>query len=147
MPRTKKGNCFFNALYSYYQLNGNNNYQNFNLSNTTIFNSMLKSDVAVNYFYNNTGDSLNSNTTMVAANLSVSGMRGVSVTAGVKYANNNLLKNQVGGTLKINIPLISHINFELMAERLVLGDFYNSYNLTEIRRFPYYGYGKLIVTW
>jgi hypothetical protein len=147
MPRIQKGSSIFNAMYSYYQLNGSNNYQNFNLSNTTIFNAVLKSDIAFNYFYNNTGDTLNSNTTMVAAHLSISGIRGITITSGVKYANNSLLKNQVGGSVKINIPLMRYISFELMAERLVMGDFYNSYNLTEIRKFPYYGYGKVIVTW
>jgi hypothetical protein len=151
-PRTTGGvTSFFNGMYSYYQLSSVNgrksSYQNINLTNTTVFNNYLKVNLTANYFSNNSGDSLNNNTFMAGGNASYNGLKYLGITMGVKYAGNTLIKNQLGGLVKINILLARAINLELQAEQLVLGDFYNSYNIKEIRQFPYYCYGKLIVSW
>ncbi len=150
-PRFIKINSFFNAMYSYYQFAGtggkNNNFQNYNLSNTTIFSPSFKMNIAANGFFNNSSDSLNSNTLMASGNITYMGKNGTSLTLGVKYATNKLIQNQTGGLLKINIPIIKYIHAEIQAEKLVLGDFYNSYNMVEIKKFPYYGYGKIIISW
>lgn len=145
-PRLGNASSLFSAMYSYYQLSasGHSNYQSCMITNSTTSGS-FKTDLAANYFYNSAGDSLNK-AVLFVANLSY--IRGrASVTAGVKYAKNPVLKNQFGGLLKLSLPLVRHINFDLQAERLVLGDFYNSFNLSQIRQFPYNISGKLIVTW
>ncbi|MGZ3919344.1 MAG: coiled-coil domain-containing protein [Bacteroidia bacterium] len=148
-PRGSKINSILNVFYNYYQLSGlkeNSNYQNYSVSNTVIFNTMFKMDVACNYFSNNAGDTINNNTTMVSGNLSFTS-RHISVTLGSKYADNAIIKGQIGGLLRINIPLVKFINLEFQIEKLVLGDFYNSYNLNSVKAFPYYGYGKFILSW
>jgi hypothetical protein len=144
-PKLKTISSFFNVVYSYYQLSGtggkNNNFQNYNINNTTIFNKYFKANFALNYFLNNDSDSLNNSTTLVSGDVSYITAKGLTLTLGTKYAHNNLIKNQIGGLLKINIPIINHVHFEVYAEKLVLGDFYNSYNISEIKKFPFYCYG------
>lgn len=151
MPRAGKVSSLFTVLYSYYQFAGtggkNNNFQNFNLTNSTTFSPQFRSDLAASYFLNNSSDSLNSNTAMASANISFTSRRGMVITLGGKYAYNTIIQNQVGGLVKISVPLIRYISIEIQAERLVLGDFYNSYNISEIKKFPYYGYGKVIFSW
>ena len=150
-PKTKKINTFVTAMFSYYALSGTNgqstNFQNFNINSTTIFNPHIKVNFAFNYFLNNDSDSLNNSTTMVSGDISYMIPKGATFTLGAKYAYNNIIKEQTGGLLKINFPIIRHIHLEVYGEKLVLGDFYNSYNISEIKRFPYYCYGKMIVTW
>lgn len=150
-PKLKKISTFFNAVYSYYQLSGtggkNNNFQNYNINNTTIFNPQFKANFAFNYFSNNDSDSLNNSTTLVSGDVSYATKKNTTLTLGVKYAYNNIVKNQTGGLLKINIPIVNQFHFEAYAEKLVLGDFYNSYNLSEIKKFPFYCYAKIIFNW
>jgi len=149
--RIKKISSFFNALYNTYQLNSvsgkSSNFQNFTLSNSTIFSRQIKASMALNYFYNNDSDSLNSNTFMASGDFSYVFKNTGTITIGATYANNHIIKNQGGGLIKINIPIIQHLRLELEAQKLVLGDFYNSYNISEIKKFPYYGYAKIIVNW
>ena len=150
-PKTKKINNFFTAMYSYYQLTGTNgkgtNFQNYNVNSTTIFNQHIKANFAFNYFLNNDSDSLNSSTSLASGDVSYMIPKGATFTLGIKYAYNSIIKGQTGGLLKINFPVIKHVHLEVYGEKLVLGDFYNSYNISEIKRFPYYCYGKMIVTW
>jgi hypothetical protein len=149
-PRSARLKSVFNLVYSYYQLSGSMNgscYQNISFNNTTVFSVPLKLDFAANYFYNNTPDTLNTKTIIVSSNVSYTGWRKSIFTLGVKYADNPVAKNQLGGIMRVNIPLAKYISFELQAERLVFGDFYSSYNRASLTKFPYYGYSKLIVTW
>jgi len=150
-PKITQVSSFFNAMYSYYQLTGtagkNNNFQNYNINNTTIFNQHIKANFAFNYFFNNDSDSLNNSTSLFSADVVYATSKGTTVTLGGKYAYNNIIKQQTGGVLKINIPIIKHINLEVFAEKLVLGDFYNNYNISEIKKFPFYCYGKVILSW
>ena len=150
-PKLTKITSFFNAMFSYYQLSStagkSNSFQNYNINNTTIFNQHLKANFACNYFLNNDSDSLNNSTTLVSGDISYISTKGATLTFGAKYAYNNMVKNQTGGLLKINIPLINHTHLEVYAEKLILGDFYNSYNISEIKKFPFYCYGKVIFSW
>jgi hypothetical protein len=149
--RIKKISSLFNALYNTYQLNTVNgkssNFQNFTLSNSTILSKHIKASLSLNYFYNNDSDSLNSNTFMSSGDFSYILKNSGTITLGATYANNHIIKNQAGGLLKINLPLIKHFRLELEAQKLVLGDFYNSYNISEIKKFPYYGYVKILINW
>lgn len=149
-PRFNKVVSSFVALYSYYQLSDGLKgriFQNMSLNNTTIFNSFIRTNLGTSWFMSNSTDSLNSSTAMVNAELAVSGKKGASLTGGVKYAYNTLLNHQLGGLLRLNIPLIKHLNAEMEAQRLVIGDFYNSMYQSEVKKFPYYGYLKIILSW
>ncbi len=149
-PRFKKITSSFHALYSYYQLSDgkkNNNFQNFSFNNTTIFNPFIRINMGVNQFVSNAGDSLNNNTTMLTGDVSISTKQGATLTLGAKCAYNNVIQRQIGGLLRINIPLIKHMNIEFEAQKLVLGDFYSSFYQSQMKKFPYYGYGKIIFTW
>lgn len=149
MPRTGKVSSFFTGLYSHYQFDGADGskfyYQNISLSNTTAFSAALQAGASANYFFNDFADSLN--TFLASANIALLSKKGSALTLGVKYANNSLLPNQAGCLLKVSAPLTRFLRIEIQAERLVLGDFYSSYNLAGIRKFPYYGYGKIIFSW
>ncbi|HTA63066.1 MAG TPA: hypothetical protein VK835_11450 [Bacteroidia bacterium] len=149
--RVQKISSFFNALYNTYQLSSatgkNTNFQNLTISNSTIFNKQIKATMTLNYFYNNDSDTLNNNTLMVSGNFSYTLKNSGMLTVGATYATNHNIKNQAGGLIKLNIPLINHFRLEFEVQKLVLGDFYNSYNIAEIKKFPFYGYSKVIVTW
>jgi hypothetical protein len=150
-PKTGNITSVFTAMYSYYSLSGTGGkssfFQNYLVNNSTTFNTHFKNDFSINYFQNNDNDSLNNSTFLFSNTLSYASSRGVTITGGIKFAHNNLIKTQTGGLLKINIPVIKHIHLELLAEKLVLGDFYNSYNIEQVKKFPFYGYAKLIISW
>jgi hypothetical protein len=139
------------VLYSYYNLAGtsnkSNNFQNYQLNYSLLISQRIKNDLAISYFYNNDNDSLNNNTYMLSEQCTFSAWKGVTVSAALKWAYNSLIANQFGGLLKVSVPVIKHVRLELCAEKLVIGDFYSTYNQSEIKKFPFYGYTKLNISW
>jgi len=149
-PRLGKVVSSFVGMYSYYQLSDMAKmrmFQNINFNNTTVFNARWRSNIGATWLVSNTTDSLNSSTTMMNAELTYSGARGASITLGGKYTYNLIIGNQLGGLARISIPLIKGVNAEIEAQRLVMGDFYNSMYQAEVKRFPYYGFVKILMNW
>jgi hypothetical protein len=70
---------------------------------------------------------------------------GCSISIGGKAAWAPLSRIwQLGYEMKLHVPLVKHLSCELNAEKLVLGDFYDSFDLAQIQKFPYFGQAKII---
>jgi hypothetical protein len=57
---------------------------------------------------------------------------------GAKGANSSNYGMQFGGHLAFSCPFTKELKFSLRAEKLILGDFYSTYNEVSFSRFPYY---------
>lgn len=148
-PRAKKISNTFNAVYSYYHLtipSGTNEFQNGSLNYTMQTKSGFRNTFSASWFKSNMIDTLNNNTFLLAEEAGVVIKQKVTISAGGKLSLNKSTIPQIGYSFKINAPIYKKISFELSAEKLVLGDFYNSFNYAQITKFPYYGYGKLIAS-
>jgi hypothetical protein len=104
----------------------------------------LRNNFAASWFKSNLIDSVNNNTILISDEFSVLIKKKVIIGVGAKLSLNAAMAPQIGYSLKINVPIYKKLYFELSAERLVIGDFYNSFNYAQINKFPYYGYSKLI---
>ncbi|MBC7412329.1 MAG: hypothetical protein H7331_07735 [Bacteroidia bacterium] len=149
-PKIKKISSSFNALYNYYQLYDgvkNNIYQNYSLNNVTTVKA-FKNEFSASTFYANNLDTLNGATLLVTNALTYP-IKKCSITAGGKWAKNKQFNNQFGYKLKINMPVSKYLSLEFSGEKIVIGDFYNSYStlIVNINKFPYYCQGKLIINW
>jgi hypothetical protein len=146
-PRLRRATSVFTLLGNYYQLStgANENYQSYSLTNSTTV-GKFRSETSGSYFFNNIGDSLNS-TVMLVTNGSLLIGKRAQLTIGLKYANNASVGNQVGGLIRCTVPIMKYLSLELAGERLVTGDFYNYYDVTEISKFPYNLKGRLLATW
>lgn len=65
---------------------------------------------------------------------------------GVKFSNSTLYQNDFGGKLDLKYPVFKSMTFNLLAEKLVFGDYYNYYNPQLFERFPYLITTKLTYT-
>ena len=53
-------------------------------------------------------------------------------------ANSSKYGVQFGGHLGLQYAWTSQINLQMRIEKLILGDFYNTYDPTRFERFPFY---------
>lgn len=140
-----------NISYNYYKLTSDTQtvvFRNFSFNNITRFRGAITNSLSANWFKSQALDSLNNNTWMFSDELGYSFHKGVIISIGGKAAlNMNTTNWQYGGLAKIKVPLVKHLSCELEAEKLVLGDFYNSFDIQQIEKFPYYCQGRLIIGW
>jgi hypothetical protein len=149
-PKFKPFNTVFNALYSYYNLSGQTaplQFQNVNINNVSMFGSAFKNTVSYSLFYSSSPDTISGNTVLYVDEMSYSLKKGTSFSVGIKLASNTIAKNQLGYSAKFHLPLSKRFSCEISAEKLVLGDFYNSYNIDQIKKFPYFSSSKIIYNW
>lgn len=146
-PRSKNITSSLNAIYSYYHLTlptTTNIFKNASLNYSLQAKNSFRNNFSVSWFSTNNTDTLGNNTFLIAEDCGFQLAKKINIGLGSKLSLNSTLQPQLGYSLKVNAPVCRLINFEISAERLVLGDFYNSFNYADISRFPYYGYTKLI---
>jgi hypothetical protein len=149
-PKAKKYYSVFNLLYSYYCISDsarNNTFRNINFSGNSQISNSFKNTISAGWLYSNTTDSLNTNTIIMSDNISYTLFKKVESSLIAKYAINIHGKGQVGYGAKINIPLPGRLSAEGSFEKIIVGDFYSSYNQEQIKKFPYYCYFKIIYSW
>lgn len=135
------------ALYNYYYLY--NGHTNRLFWNTGIICSnqykKMQNNFSVNYFYGGADSVSNTFSTIVSDEFSLSLKNGFRITAIGRYTHHSLYGHQPGYGLKILASITKKIMFEAAGERVVLGDFYNSFNIEQIKKFPYFFSGRFIV--
>jgi len=149
-PKVKNFNSTFNLAYSYYNLSSDsvhNVMQSVIINNVSQFKNSFQNTCAISWFYTNHTDSINSNTLLLSDNVSYKLKNGVSFTLGLKLAQNNIYHTQLGYLGKLDVPLVKKLTAEASFEKIVIGDFYNNYNIAQIERFPYFCSMKLIYHW
>jgi hypothetical protein len=148
--RLRNGSNNITALYNYFRLydgTQNNVYENYTVSQILELKA-FKNELAINYFKTNIADSSNqgNNTILVTNQLSYT-FKKLMVSGGIKMSVPAQHPTQFGYKFKINVPLISALSLEAAAEKLVIGDFYNSFSNINQTNFPYYMYGRLNINW
>ncbi|HXB11480.1 MAG TPA: hypothetical protein VNZ45_05805, partial [Bacteroidia bacterium] len=141
----------FNTSYNYYRLTNDTQtiaFQNFSFNSTMRFKNGFSNNLAVSWFRTTPGDSLSNNVWVFEDEVGYAFGKGFSFVIGGKEAYSPLTNNwQTGYLAKIKIPLIKHLSCDITAEKLVIGDFYNSFDIQQIERFPYYIQGRINLTW
>lgn len=65
-------------------------------------------------------------------------LKRIDLTAGLKMARSTKYGYQAGGFLGINFKWTKQLSWMARVEKLILGDFYNTYDPTRFARFPFY---------
>jgi hypothetical protein len=68
-----------------------------------------------------------------------------SVSIGGKMAYKKDLNFQYGFVIKATVKLYKGLFWEANAEKILIGDYYNSLMTEQIKRFPYYCSTKLVL--
>jgi hypothetical protein len=141
----------FTLSYNYYKITSDTQtmaFQNFSFSNMTRFKNSFSNTLTLAWFKATPTDSLNNDVWMLTDQVDYTFKHGLKFGIGGTSAYNPLSHTwQYGYLAKLTIPLIKHFSCELMVEKLVLGNFYDSFDILQIERFPYFGQAKLIMTW
>ncbi|MBL1281090.1 MAG: hypothetical protein COA33_012490 [Fluviicola sp.] len=112
-----------------------NLFRNIGVQNLTFFRKG-KNSFSVSYFKSGSDDFEESEAIIIGEEY-VYGMKRVKINVGVKFAYNNRLKNDIGFKAGLIASLTDFIEFSLSAEKLILGNFYNSYDRQRFDNFPY----------
>jgi hypothetical protein len=149
-PHLKKINTSFNALYSYYNLTSaiqTNVFESINVNNTTMLKSGFRFLSSATWFHSSVLDTNGNNTLLIVEEVGYSFKKGAVVSIGGKAAHNSVVDWQYGYMVKILLPVVKHFSIEASFEKLVIGDFYNSFNRAQVQAFPYYCSLKVIYNW
>lgn len=147
-PKLKKMTATVTGLYSQYTLYDKTslrNMENININIITIFKNSLKLGVNSGYFNINVRDSVNTPKTLINSfETGYTFRKNIFTSLILKHSYDfSNYNNQFGAAANVNFPLIKGFSIDLHAEKLIIGDFYNSLNLESIEKFPYYCYIKL----
>jgi len=148
MPKSKKVNSQFNALYSRYMISGDStsiNFENFSYSNQFFFRSGFKTDMNISWFKNNLSDTTGNDTYLGVAGIGYTTKRQSSFTVAGKIAYKAGIEPQYGFVVKIGFRLYKRLFWESEIEKIIIGDYYNSFDINAIRTFPYLCKTRLIL--
>lgn len=147
-PKFKKVNAQFNGLYSRYLITGdstNVNFENVTYTHQFIFKSGFKTSMNVSWFKNSLKDTLSNNTYLSVLDVGYVSQKENSLTVGYKMAYKKGLEPQYGFVLKARIRLIKNLFWDAEMEKILIGDYYNSFTAWKIKKFPYYCNTRLIL--
>jgi hypothetical protein len=146
-PKAKKVNSQFNALYSRYIITGdsvNINFENFTYTHNFLMKSGFKTGLNISWFKNNLSDTLGNDTYLSVLDVGYSSKKGNSITIGGKMAYKQKTELQYGFLLRGKVKIYKGLFGEIEAEKILIGDYYNSFVLWKIQSFPYYCSARLI---
>ncbi|MCW3071312.1 MAG: hypothetical protein JWO44_1202 [Bacteroidetes bacterium] len=147
-PRAKKINVQFNALYSRYIISGDSsqvNFENVTYTHQFSFRSGFKTDLNVSWFKNNISDTLGNDTYLSVLDIGYTTKNNSGFVIGGKAAYKKGMKPQYGFVVKATIKLYKGLSWDTEMEKIIIGDYYNSFMIEKIRQFPYYCSTKLTV--
>jgi hypothetical protein len=149
-PRTGKWSTQVTGLYSYYKLfDGwmNREFGSALLSCSTRSKKNLSFNAQLNSFSVSPADTLLGNSLVYAAGAGYRWKKGFQLEMRIRYAETSLYGNQAGASCQIHIPIRKQMTLVIDGERLVPGDFYNSYTIEQFNRFPYFCSAQLVLNW
>jgi hypothetical protein len=148
IPKLKKINAQFNFLYSKYVISADSskiNFENFTYTQQLQFKSGFKTGVNATWFKNSLKDTINNNTYVGVIDVGYSTKNNSSLTIGGKMAYKANIKMQYGFVAKVSISLYKGLFWEINTEKIIIGDYYSTFILSKIQKFPYYCNTKLIL--
>jgi len=147
-PKSKKVNTQFNGLYSRYLITGDTssiNFENVTYTHQFQFKSGFKTGMNVSWYKNSLRDTLGNDTYLSVLDVGYASKKGHNLTLGYKMAFKNGLEPQYGFLLKLRFRLIKNIYWDAEMEKILIGDYYNSFNTLKIKKFPYYCNTRLVL--
>lgn len=148
-PRAKKISSQFNALYSNYLVNsdsGNINFENFTYTQQLQFKSGFKTGLNASWFKNSLQDTLGNDTWLGIVDIGYAAKKGGSISLGGKMAYKEGMEIQYGFIVKASVKVYKGLFWEAEAEKILIGDYYNSFIIGQIKKFPYYCNTRLVLT-
>jgi hypothetical protein len=145
-PRPKKIISQFNGLYSRYIITGDSadiNFENITYSHQLQARSGFKTGLNVSWFRNNLSDTLGNDMYLSVADIGYQGKKGSSITVGGKCAVKKNMIPQYGFLIRTRIKVYKGLSWEAEGEKILVGDYYNSFIISKISGFPYYLSTKL----
>ena len=147
-PKLKKLTTTITGLYSQYSLYDSvslRNMENININVLTIFKNSLKIGLSSGYFDSNVQDSISTPKTIInSLETGFTFKKNIFASLILKHSYTfSGQRDQYGAAANINFPIGKYFTMDLHAEKLIIGDFYNSLNMENISKFPYYCYTKL----
>jgi hypothetical protein len=97
-----------------------------------------KNTFTLAYFNASLPDTSEQNTTWLVQEAFAFKRKKLDYSIGVKLANSSKYGVQFGGHLGLQYAWTSQLNLKMRIEKLILGDFYNTYDPTRFERFPFY---------
>ena len=148
MPKFKRFVFTVTGIYNQYSLYDTvsiKNLENYNLTLMNIFKNSFKIGTSSSYFNSNVSDSSATPRTILnSIETGYTFKKNIITTFSLKHSHNlKTSTDQYGASFNVNFPLTKYLFMDMHAEKLILGDFYNSLNYDNMNRFPYYCYAKL----
>jgi hypothetical protein len=146
--RTKNSNLQFNLLYNHYVINTDTqqiHFENISYSQQIVFKQGLKIGLSASWFKNTLADSLNNDVILAIADLGYQFKNGNSMSVAGKTAYKIGGIMYPGFILKCNFRISKNLFIESQAEKFVIGDLFNGYDLYNLKKFPYYFSTKLLL--
>lgn len=151
VPKTKSVSMQNTAVYSYYNLTTDSqqiNFQNIMFSQQIQFRNGFRSGLTSSWYKNNLTDSLSNNSIISVLEGGYTSKKGNSISVAGKAALFKMKQLQGGFSIKGGFKVYKKLSMELQVERLVAGEFYNTYNIQNgLGNFPYYSSAKLTYKW
>lgn len=147
-PKTKKVNAQFNGLYSRYLITGdstNINFENVTYTHQFVFKSGFKTGMNVSWFKNSLKDTIGNSTYLSVLDVAYISKKESSLTLGYKMAYKKGLDPQHGFLLKARLKVVKNMFWDVELEKILIGDYYNSFNPLIIKKFPYYCTTRLVL--
>lgn len=141
IPKTKRTSVQFNGLYSRYIISGDSasiNFENIAYTHQFAFRSGFKTDLNVSWFKNNLSDTLGNDTYLSVLDVGYTAKNNTSFIIGGKMAYKNKMEPQYGFVVKATVKIYKGLFVNGEMEKIIIGDYYNSFIIEKIQKFPYY---------
>lgn len=138
----------FNLLYSKYIISGDSakvNFENLTYTHQVVLKSGFKTDLNVSWFKNNLRDTTGNDTYLSVLDIGYSAKNNSSFVAGAKMAYKKGITPQYGFVVKATVKLYKGLFWDAEMEKIIIGDYYNSFMLEKITKFPYYCNTRLVL--
>jgi hypothetical protein len=148
LPKFKKANVQFNGIYCKNIVTAdslNINYESLTYSHQLQFNSGVGNGVNISWFRNNLSDTLGNDIYFFTSNISYSTRKQNKFSIGGKLALSKKTFPQYGFSIKLGIRIYKGIYWETEGEKIIIGEYYNSFMVEQMKKFPYYCSTRLIL--
>lgn len=146
IPKTKKVSAEFDLMYSRYIISGDStkiNFENMAYNQQFSFKSGFKTDLNISWFKNNMADTLGNDTYLAVADIGYAAKNNSAITVGGKAAYKKYMQPQLGFAVKATLKLYKGLYWDTEMERIIIGDYYDSFMIARIKKFPYYCSSRL----
>lgn len=149
-PQTGKWKTLITGLYSYFKLfdgSVNRIYSTSLIQGSTTSKKGFTVRASGTMYSVSPEDSLLTNSTIAELEFGQTFKNKLMISGGVRYLFNDKFGNQPGFSVAAEKPILKQFSIHLEGQKLIPGDFYNSYGLEQFNSFPYLFTAQLTYNW